>query len=200
VNSLDDFDSICATEDERFDLLYPPHIRALSPWHWTPVIVARTAAKFLVSAPKTRVLDIGCGPGKFCIVGAQETEGHFTGVEQRPELANLARASIERERISNAVILNANVTGIDFNDYDAFYLFNPFEENMFKMGRIDSSVRLSKDLYVLYVLHVLSMLARAPLGTRVATYHGLCEEVPLCYECVRSHFDGELKLWQKRRN
>jgi len=120
VNSLENFDSICAAEDERFDLLYPPHILALSSQHWTPATVARTAAEFLVPEPNTRVLDIGCGPGKFCIVGAQTTDGHFTGVEQRPELANVGRVSIERERIANAVILNANITEIDFKDYDSF--------------------------------------------------------------------------------
>ena len=40
-------------------------------------------------------------------------------------------------------------------------------------------------------------LAQLPLGTRVVTYAGLCEEVPFCYECQRSSFGGTLKLWQK---
>lgn len=200
VSTLDDFDYIYAVEDERFDLIYPPEIRDLSCRHWTPVVVARRAAEFLVSEPKTRVLDLGCGPGKFCMVGALTTGGHFTGVEQRQQLAQLAQATIEREQIRNAEIIHANVTEIDFCAYDAFYLFNPFEENLSKMGKIDSSVKLSKALYERYARHVATQFAQAPLGTRVVTYGGLCEEVPICYECPRSSFGGTLKLWQKTRD
>jgi len=193
------FDYAFSVEDERFDLIYPLEIRDLSWRHWTPVAVARRAAEFLVSEPKTRVLDLGCGPGKFCIVGALTTAGHFTGVEQRQQLANLARITIQRERIPNAEIVHANVTDIDFLAYDAFYLFNPFEENLFKRGKIDLAVKFSKALYERYTGHVATELARAPSGTRVVTYGGLCEEVPLCYECQRSSFGGVLKLWQKTR-
>ena len=40
--------------------------------------------------PGEVVLDIGCGPGKFCIVGALATTGRFTGVEQRKHLCDAA--------------------------------------------------------------------------------------------------------------
>ena len=195
-----DFDDDFSLEDEQFDLIYPPTIRDLSDRHWTPVAVARRAAEFLVSQPMTRVLDLGCGPGKFCIVGALTTAGHFTGVEQRQQLAHLARQAIQREGITNAEIVHCNVTEIDFLAYDAFYLFNPFEENLFTLGKIDESVHLSKALYEQYTRHVATQLARAPLGTRVVTYAGLCEEVPACYECQRYSFGGDLKLWEKTRD
>jgi hypothetical protein len=118
-------------------------------------------------------------------------------VEQREELVNVARAAVQQERISNAEIVHANVTDIDFLAYDAFYLFNPFEENLFKRGKIDSSVEFSETLYEQYIGHVAAQLTRAPLGTRVVTYAGLCEEVPFCYECQKSSFGGVLKLWEK---
>jgi SAM-dependent methyltransferase len=197
VSEPNNFDYAFSVEDELFDMIYPPEIRDLSLRHWTPVAVARRAAEFLVSGPETRVLDLGCGPGKFCIVGALTTAGHFTGVEQRQELVNLARAAIQQESISNAEIVHANVIDIDFLAHDAFYLFNPFEENLFKRGKIDSSVEFSKVLYKQYTRHVAAQLARAPLGTRVVTYAGLCEEVPFCYECKKSSFGGVLKLWTK---
>lgn len=194
------FDEVFSEQDDRFDLIYPVEIRDLSRRHWTPVAVARRAAEFLVSGSETRVLDLGCGPGKFCIVGALTSVGHFTGIEQRQQLANLARMAIGKKNIPNAEIVHGNITDVDFLDYDAFYLFNPFEENLFKWGKIDSSVKLSKALYEQYTAHVATELARAPLGTRVVTYAGLCEEVPLCYECHRSSFSGILKLWQKTRD
>lgn len=203
VNTFDDYhdlECVVSMEDERFDQVYPSEIRDLSERHWTPVAVARKAAEFLVADPDTRVLDLGCGPGKFCIVGALTTAGHFTGVEQRSNLAKLARDTIRAVKIPNAEIIHANVTDIDFLAYDAFYLFNPFEENLFQIGKIDEAVELTKSLYEKYTQHVATQLALAPLGTRVVTYHGCCEEVPIYYECEDSAFDNTLKLWRKTRD
>jgi SAM-dependent methyltransferase len=189
-----------ALEDNRFDLVYQPEIRALSGCHWTPVAVARSAAEFLVQEPGTRVLDIGCGPGKFCIVGALATDGRFTGVEQRKHLCEAARSVIGQAKLPNAEITHGNVTAIEFSSFEAFYLFNPFEENLATTRRIDATVKLSGDLYEKYTEHVARQLALAPLGTRVATYCGVCEEVPLGYECVASSLDDGLKFWEKTKN
>ncbi len=188
---------ISSLEDDGFDLIYPPEIRDLSPVHWTPVIAARLAAGFLVRAPGTRVLDIGCGPGKFCIVGALTTTGEFTGVEQRKRLCDAARAAIENAGIANAEIVHGNLLKVDFSKFDAFYLFNPFQENLKPDMRIDASVNLSSVLYESYTEHVAEQLAMAPLGTRVATYHGPGEVIPSGYECLESALDHGLQLWEK---
>lgn len=187
-------------EDKRFDLVYPPEIRVASDRHWTPVIVARRAAEFLVREPGTRVLDIGCGPGKFCIVGALMTEGRFTGVEQRHHLCEVARSVIGQAKLPNAEIIHGNVTEIAFSSFDAFYLFNPFEENLETTLKIDATVHLCADLYEKYTEHVARQLALAPLGTRLVTYCGSCEEVPLGYECLNSSLDYGLKFWEKTNN
>ena len=189
-----------ALDDHEFDLIYPPEIRELSGHHWTPVKVARRAAEFLVRKPGTRVLDIGCGPGKFCIVGALATSGRFTGIEQRKALSELAQAAIEQAKIPNAAVLHGNVTEIDFAGFDAFYLFNPFEENLETTLAIDGSIPLCETLYERYAEHVASQLARAPLGSRVATYCGDCQEVPLGYECLETSVEHGLKLWEKTRH
>ena len=198
IDDFDELESPLPVEDQCFDLVYPPDIRNLSRRHWTPVAIARKAAEFLVTEPGARVLDVGCGPGKFCIVGALTTGGYFTGVEQRDHLVGAARGVIEREQIQNTEIIHGNVTGIDFSAYDAFYLFNPFEENLFRRGEIDTSVELSEVLYDRYTRHVADQLALAPLGTRLATYYGYCEEIPTCYQCEESWFDDTLRLWRKK--
>src|SRR5262245_8599134 len=107
-------------EDEKFDQIYPARIRKLSPFQWTPVRVAAEAAKLLVTQPGTRVLDVGCGPGKFCLVGAALTNGHFTGIEQRADLATVARKAAARLRADNVGIIHGNVTEIVFDGYAAF--------------------------------------------------------------------------------
>lgn len=200
MKPLELLEYIHTLEDNRFDLAYPPEIRTLSAVHWTPAVIARQAAEFLVREPGTRVLDVGCGPGKFCIVGALATDGRFTGIEQRSHLCDAARSIIGQAKIPNAEIIHGNLTEIEFSDFDAFYLFNPFEENLETTLKIDSSVALSSELYERYTEHVARQLALAPLGTRVATYCGVCEEVPLGYECVSASPDYGLKFWQKTKH
>lgn len=48
--------------------------------------------------------------------------------------------------------------------------------------------------------HVATQLALAPLGTRVATYWGEVQEVPLGYECQECALDDHLKFWVKTIN
>jgi len=189
----------CSTDDERFDQIYPPRVRKLSSQHWTPVAVASAAAKLLVRKPGTRVLDIGCGPGKFCLIGSLLTDGHFTGIEQRSHLARAARQAALDQEIYNVEIIHGNVTSVPFSNYDAFYLFNPFEENMFKRQKIDGAVPLSATLYKKYTRYVAAELRAKPIGTRVVNYAGNSHEVPNCYDCQLSSFGERLKLWVKVR-
>lgn len=188
-----------AVEDECFDQIYPPKVRQLSWRHWTPVSVAVEAAKLLVSGPHTRVLDIGCGPGKFCLVGAALTAASFTGIEQRADLVEIARRAAFKHSLTNVDIIHSNVTDLSFAEFDAFYLFNPFEENMFSPQKIDSAVPLSRTLYERYTQYVADQLSQRPIGTRVVTYAGSDLEVPACYDGPRRLFACDLKLWIKRR-
>ena len=191
---------IHSTEDDEFDLIYPIEVRKNSSIHWTPVAVAEQAAKFLVQEPGTRVLDVGSGPGKFCIVGARSTHGVFIGVEQRKYLTEIGQAAIEQADLNNARLIHGNATDAVFSNFDAFYIFNPFEENLEESVKIDGLVDLSATLYDKYIQHVAVQLAAAPLGTRVATYCGPCQEVPLGYECQASSPQHGLRFWEKTKH
>jgi SAM-dependent methyltransferase len=186
-------------EDERFDLIYALRLRELSSIFWTPVAVAAEAAKMLVTASATRVLDIGCGPGKFCLVGASLTDGRFTGVEQRSDLVGAARKAAEDLHLPDVAFLHGNVLDVAFADYDAFYLFNPFEEHLFNGPKIDNAVARSPELFKRYTKHVAAQLGARPIGTRVVTYLGYADDIPACYDCESSCFDDDLKLWIKTR-
>ncbi|HEX8279928.1 MAG TPA: class I SAM-dependent methyltransferase [Chthoniobacterales bacterium] len=195
-------------EDEKFDHIYPAEIRQLSSLFWTPVAVAAEAARLLIaeSDPASvgsgeatlRVLDIGCGPGKFCLIAASLSNARFTGVEQRAELVATARNAAATLGLQEVEFLHANVTDVDFAGYDAFYLFNPFEENMHGY-KIDAAVPLSPELFKRYTRYVSDQLGARPFGTRVVTYMGYAEDIPACYDCEATRFGDDLKLWVKNR-
>ena len=185
-------------EDEKFERIYPPAIRQLSALFWTPVAVAAKAAELLVVEAGARVLDVGCGAGKFCLVAARLAEAHFTGVEQRAELIAAARVAADELGVSNVEFLHANVVDVAFAEYDAFYIFNPFEENLHGY-RMDKAVPLSPERFKRYTAYVSEQLAQQPLGTRVVTYMGYADDIPSGYDCELTFFGDDLKLWIKRR-
>ncbi len=187
-----------SVEDEKFDRIYPAAIRDLSAIFWTPVAVAAEAAPWLVTTDATRVLDIGSGAGKFCLVAAATSNGRFTGVEQRPELVEAANAARHALDLTEVEFLHANVLEIDFAQYEAFYLFNPFEENMHG-HQIGTHIPLSPALFTKYTRHVAAQLGARPLGTRVVTFMAYADDIPSCYDCVQTRFGDDLKLWIKER-
>ena len=188
-----------AAADDVFESIYPAAFRESSQCFWTPVSVALRAAEWLVRGPETRVLDVGSGVGKMCIVGALSTGATFVGVERRPHFVAAAIRAAERLEARSARFVVGAFEDQDVTAYDGVYLFNPFEENILPMLRIDHDVEMEPQLYDDYTLHVQEQLERMPLATRVVTYFGSCAEVPDCYACVETAYDGMLKLWVKTR-
>ncbi len=186
-----------AVDDLDFDRIYPQTIRMAAEIHFTPVEVSKIAARFLVGKPGTKVLDIGSGAGKFCMVGAVCTEGHFTGVEQRESLCALADDLARRYRLNNVSFIHANITEIGFKAYDAFFLFNPFYENVCMSGVLDDDTALARHLYTDYSLYVKGQLDAMPIGTKLATYFSYLDEIPASYALQFVLSEGKLKLWEK---
>ena len=183
----------------QFDRILPIPWRRFSIMHWTPVHVARRAAQLLVTGPETQVLDVGSGPGKFCLVGALATLGHFTGVEQRPYLVDFSRSFARQYTIPRVHFLCANAGDLDWGRYNAFYFYNPFYENLDPDKKLDERVELSPSLYDRYIRMTQERLAQAPPGTRVVTFHGMGGDMPDGYERVLQEFQdiGFLELWIK---
>jgi len=186
--------------DAEFEDGYPLAVRWLSTPFWTPVTVARRAAGLLGGGPHKRILDIGAGPGKFCVVGALTTGASFVGVEHRAPLAVVARATAERFGASNARFIHGVFDALDPADYDGIYLFNPFEENLWDWtSHVDQSVQLSQRRFWADLAAAETFLARARSGTRVVTYHGFGSEPPNTYRLLlrERHGSGELELWEQ---
>ncbi|MFH7001244.1 class I SAM-dependent methyltransferase [Flavobacterium bizetiae] len=184
-------------DDNEFNEVYPIRIKKLATRHWTPVKIARKAAGFLVDRPDKRVLDIGSGAGKFCLVGAASTNGIFYGVEQRESLIKLSREIAEKYKIDNIEFIHSNITEISFLDYDAFYFFNSFQENIDQTARIDKSIAPSEGLYNLYTGYLKDQLEKTPVGTKLVTYWSNGREIPESFTLESVSYGGTLSFWIK---
>ena len=184
--------------EENFNLLLPEYLQKASRLYFTPVHVARIAAQWLTEGGEKKILDIGAGVGKFCIVGANYSNSHFYGIEYRPSLAQLANELITHYGVENATILQTDVVDVDFSNYDAFYLYNPFYENLLSTHRLNNEVELSGTLYGHYLKYTEYQLGKSKPGTRLVTYHGNNFEIPDSFEKIKESEDGKLKLWTRK--
>ena len=186
------------SSDVEFNQLYPSNIQALARRHWTTLSVARKAANFLANKNNVRILDIGSGVGKFCLSAAYyEPKVFFYGVEQRRNLISYAETSKEILRLENVSFIHGNFTQLDFKDYDHFYFYNAFYENLTGTNKIDDSIDYSAELFNYYNRYLFKQLEQKPAGTRLATFHSLEDEVPPGYHVVGSEMDNLLKFWIK---
>lgn len=184
--------------DEEFNALYPPIIRRLARQHWTPLHITKLVVDFLAGKDR-KILDIGSGVGKFCLAGARfAPEAHFYGIEQRSYLIEHAKKAQKQLRIKNASFIHGNFTKLDLREFDHFYFFNSFYENLNDVGRIDDEIEYSESLFEYYANYLNSELLQMPKGTKIATYHSFHGEIPAGYEIVESHYLGDLNFWIKK--
>ncbi|MDC0741114.1 class I SAM-dependent methyltransferase [Polyangium mundeleinium] len=186
--------------DVAFDRLYPERIRKLSHRYWTPVDVARHAATLFAKHGARRVLDIGAGMGKFCVVAALTTDLEVSGVEQREGLVVAGRELLATYAIPRVTLIHGTLDDVDFDAYDGFYLFNPFEEGTFAPSEwVDRTIPLSEQRASEDAARVEAALARARRGTCVVTFHGFGGALPPGFVYLPEETRGIpfLRLWVK---
>ncbi|MEI8280586.1 MAG: methyltransferase domain-containing protein [Bacteroidota bacterium] len=194
TNKIDYYNS-----DEAFNELYPLHIQELSTLHWTPIHIVKKVIEFLAGSDGEKILDIGSGVGKFCLVGAHfAANSFFYGVEQRENLIQDAQTAQKILGIKNVAFIHGNFTQLDLSTYDHFYFYNSFYENLDDVERIDRKIDYSESLYDYYDMQLYKGLQQMPVGTKVATYHTMPNIMPNGYEVVASYQSGDLTFWIKR--
>jgi SAM-dependent methyltransferase len=187
-------------EDRVFDKVFPPAARARSGLYWTPVEVAVRAANLLADRAGATILDIGSGVGKFCIVAGAAVNANVHGIEHRPHLVEIARAAAAKVGVA-ATFDGGSIEQQDAAAIDAFYLYNPFAENLASTTDcLDATVELSAKRFDLDVSATEHLLSKARVGARVVTYCGFGGDMPEAFELImREHCGGgRLELWVKR--
>jgi SAM-dependent methyltransferase len=189
-------------DDEAFDRQLTRYVRERSREFWTPVGVAARAAAAFSGQRAKKILDVGCGPGKFCVVaGCLQPDLELHGIEQRPPLVRLALRLARQFRALNVRFSTGDATQVPWNEYDGLYFFNPFAENTFDHDdRFDNEASLSTKRFGAELLRAESLLARAQVGTVVVTYHGLGGAIPSSYELVADEPAGSdrMRTWVQR--
>jgi predicted RNA methylase len=184
--------------NELFDVLFPSEIKGLSDRHWTSVFVAKISADYFCNQKHAKVLDIGSGAGKFCFVGATlHPKSEFHGVDIRKKLVDIANEIKNKYAVSNTHFFQQDVLHMDFNGYDAIYLFNPFQEKIDASSIIDKDSAVDIGQYINYTTHIYNELHNVAVGTKLVTY--FCEEfcIPKSFKLIASHMKGELKFYLK---
>lgn len=190
--------------DLEFDVCLPDDLRALSSRHFTPVRVASLVGKWLDELNVSSLVDIGSGAGKLCVVAALVARRcQVVGFEQRPGLVAASRSLADQFGLGDRVTFVEGVLGeAELPRADAYYLFNPFGENLFgPLERIDNDVEAGDERYERDVSEVEAALLGSPPGTFVITFNGFGGRIPDDFEVVRvdREFPGVVRMWQKAR-
>lgn len=187
--------------DGAFDLFLPEDLEKLSADQWTPLEVALAAAKWLTELEVRSVVDIGSGPGKFCIAAALATDCEFVGLEQNPRFVAVARSMARLFGVANRVrFVQGSLGDAALPPADAYYLYNPFAQHLWMPDdTLGTGVTPDYERYRRDVMTAQGILRSVPAGTIVITYNGFGGLMPSSFEACR--VDRELpcvlRMWRK---
>lgn len=183
-----------------FDRSLPQDLQVVSGEHWTPLVVALRVAEWLDGLGVRTVVDIGSGAGKFCVAAALACGCDFTGIEQRPRLVVAARQLARTFAVDDRVRFVEGTLGqCSIPEADAYYLFNPFGENLYPDARVDDAVELSDARYARDIALMEGFLEQVKVGTYVIKYNGFGGRMPPSFRPVRVDHElpNFLRLWRK---
>jgi SAM-dependent methyltransferase len=189
--------------DRAFDIFLPEDLEKLSADQWTPLEVAVRVASWLHELEVRSVVDIGSGPGKFCVAAALAGDCEFVGLEQNSRFVAVARSLARLFGVQNRVRFVQGLIGeVVVPEADAYYLYNPFAQHLWMPSdALGAGVTPDYERYRRDVMTAQDILRRVPAGTVVITYNGFGGLMPSSFEVCR--VDRELpcvlRMWRKMR-
>jgi hypothetical protein len=183
--------------DDEIDFLLNPSFQPHADRHFTSIYIAQLAVKFLTENGEKHILDIGSGTGKFCLIGGMISTSKFTGIEYRSDFVEEANKFISAAELTHVQFINANMLDCSFEDYNAFYMFNPFLEHVDPTATMGSGVQPSETLYHKYNQHVVNQLNNCAEGTRLVTYYINENLIPKSFVIRKKMIQQTLLFWEK---
>ncbi len=184
-------------DDGAFEKALHESVQGHSYIHWTPVEIIKTAVDWLGASSSNRILDIGSGVGKFCLIGSMNSNAHFTGIELRENLFLEAQRLKKELNATNVEFIHCDVKEVDFSQFTAFYFYNPFCERIAISGTIDDQIPFDEESFYDYQNLVEEQLKRAPKGTRLVKYCSPELEISMDFDLHDMCSEGLLQLWIK---
>lgn len=216
-------------EDAEFDGQLPEAARQLSRQFWTPVAVAYRVTEWLEASGAASLLDVGAGVGKLCAVVALRSARpggralQVAGIEQRASLVAVA-SQIARDLGASATYITARISdtqyaaggdsgepAIHLGPADAYYLYNPFGENLSgdaptagdpsrAPDHIDDEFPRDEAAFLAGVRATERLLKQARPGTQLITFNGYGGVIPSSYDAraVERYGLSDLIWWTKR--
>ena len=99
-------------DDDAFDALLSLRSQVCSRSFWSPVSAARRAAALFREQGAQRVLDVGAGAGKFCVVASLVLGRRVWGVERRESLVLEGRA-VAAQLGADVELLHGTLVDVD---------------------------------------------------------------------------------------
>jgi hypothetical protein len=181
--------------DELMDALLPDDLKAHADQHFAGCYAIKLAAAFLSESAQPKILDIGSGSGKFCQLGALlQPQSHFTGVEYRASLVNLAIEISASLSLANVAFLHQNVIDVSFVDFNSFFMFNPFLEHRNSVARMKDFTDVPEN-ETIYFSHVYEQFAHCVPDTRIVTLYVSHSQIPNNFTCVDQKMGGMLRFY-----
>lgn len=199
---IDRLQSGAPASDGAFDRFLPLSSRLVSSQFWTPIAVIQRAASWIDEHEIASVVDVGAGAGKFCVGCALASRATFVGVEHRARLVSVASRLAARFSVLDRVSFVEGDAARGLPVAEAYYLFNPFGENLFPSpDHLDDDVELCRARYLSDIDAIERMLADSAVGTFLLTYNGFGGGVPATFQEIRVARDlpSVLRLWRKTR-
>lgn len=185
-------------DDNAFENALKKSVQGHSYIHWTPVEVIKTAVDWLGTDSGNKILDIGSGVGKFCLIGGLNSRAYFTGVETRKNLVDQAIELKKELNLTNVDFIHSDVINIDFSEFTSFYFYNPFCEHMALSGGIDDQILFNEDAFYKYQDFVEAQLKQTPKGTKLVKYCSPDFDISTHFDLKDMYFEGQLQLWIRR--
>lgn len=185
--------------DSDFKEITKKEFQHLSEMHWSPKEVIDQSLNWLAAFGQLHILDIGSGVGKFCLLGAATHHQHqFTGIEKRKDFHFEAIRLKEHLQLPNVTFLCDDIINLPFEKFHAFYIFNPFYEQLVNHGSTLRNTKFDKENFIKYESYLKGRLINSPAGNIVITYeYNLMEKVS-GFELLKEAYEGALQMWRKR--